>query len=624
MLKFLRKYNKYILVVGCCVLMVVFLLPNLNSFVRSDPSTLPVGTLADGTEFTVADQRNAQAELGLLARLSPYLVQGIDRDPLRWTLMLHEAQAIGLHASDFQVDQELIRAQVDPADLKKIANQAGVRQEHIRQAMRRWTVVQRYYRAMYGLGEDQAPRISAPFLERFMFDRFSTLRVNLLLVPATLYEGQAPDPSDEQVQQLYDQHRSNLAGQSEPYGFGYKLPDRVWIEYLHVPFDPVRETLAIEEAEALGYYDEHLERFKPSEPPEAPPKPYEDVRDRVIQQLTDDKARDKCRDMIRAAQHHLIEAHQHLPTQDGYVQLPAGWRPPTLESIAKLVQAEFGVMPAVHLRDDAALDENSLASLPAISDATVLDTQDERFVPYVLSTREIDTGRASPLSRYSMQVGVPSRPMSNYGGSCFIFRLIDAKPAADPESLDEVRDQIIADARRLAAYQIMLEDKDAWRKRLESETLVKLEARLETTAITPPPFPRRHPGGSAPQLPGIGSNPDFVDRLFKLVGSIKLDGDDDIQGTPIADRSGVVELPAKLALALVRVEGYEPMVGSEYERMISLPYVPRMIHADLLIQSELKDPLALDQIKARLGFVSPDDEEEDGGDDDPPSASAGM
>ncbi|MDP6151777.1 MAG: hypothetical protein QF785_00265, partial [Phycisphaeraceae bacterium] len=95
MLKFLRKYNKYILVVGCCVLMVVFLLPNLNSFVRSDPSTLPVGTLADGTEFTVADQRNAQAELGLLARLSPYLVQGIDRDPLRWTLMLHEAQAIG-------------------------------------------------------------------------------------------------------------------------------------------------------------------------------------------------------------------------------------------------------------------------------------------------------------------------------------------------------------------------------------------------------------------------------------------------------------------------------------------------------------------------------------------------
>ena len=106
MLKFFRKYNKWILVVGASVLMVVFLLPSGGKWLMPSPIDQPVGEV-DGRTITLGEQRRAVSELrvlGVIGQRTAGLeglftsLSGLD-DPLAYVLALHEAKKLGLSAS---------------------------------------------------------------------------------------------------------------------------------------------------------------------------------------------------------------------------------------------------------------------------------------------------------------------------------------------------------------------------------------------------------------------------------------------------------------------------------------------------------------------------------------------
>ena len=102
MLRFLRKYNAHILVVGGCLLMVAFLVePTINSCQQTQPGAYDnvIGTFKSGGELTSEDIQRAQMEMAVLEISSPLLsVRGLD--PMQWLLMLHDAERLGISASD--------------------------------------------------------------------------------------------------------------------------------------------------------------------------------------------------------------------------------------------------------------------------------------------------------------------------------------------------------------------------------------------------------------------------------------------------------------------------------------------------------------------------------------------
>ena len=232
MLKFFRQYNKYILTVGVGLLMIAFLIQPTLSMFAPGPGNRAIGTI-DGKEISLQDQRQASTTLQVLHEISPVLVQLAGGDPrqrinaLGWLLIMHDAQAMGLSASELQADQLLATLGIEQDRLAQLARQMGVSTKLIRQALRDWIIVQTYKELAYGLSHKTiheklghllaagqyfqfgyyqgmamelesaykgAPRLSAPAIKHFLHDHQSRVQIAAAAIPIDPYLVKAADP----------------------------------------------------------------------------------------------------------------------------------------------------------------------------------------------------------------------------------------------------------------------------------------------------------------------------------------------------------------------------------------------------------------------------------------------
>ena len=99
MLKFLRQYNQWILVVGGTLLLIAFLMPSAIQGLaqRSAVSGAAWATYSGGT-VTGADLEQAQQELRVVEALGSQMVKalGAEKEPAHWWLLVHHAKEAGL------------------------------------------------------------------------------------------------------------------------------------------------------------------------------------------------------------------------------------------------------------------------------------------------------------------------------------------------------------------------------------------------------------------------------------------------------------------------------------------------------------------------------------------------
>ena len=69
MLKFLRKYQKWMLVVFCGALMVAFLIPQAVSQFAPNPAKAVLATIYDGEEIAREEVQRVSADVQMLRRL---------------------------------------------------------------------------------------------------------------------------------------------------------------------------------------------------------------------------------------------------------------------------------------------------------------------------------------------------------------------------------------------------------------------------------------------------------------------------------------------------------------------------------------------------------------------------
>ena len=77
-------------------------------------------------------------------------------------------------------------------------------------------------------------------------------------------------PSEEKMSEHFKKYRTFSAGDindKNPYGFGYKLPDRVRLEYIAVKLDDVSAVVTPPtEEDAEEYHEKHRKEFTESVP----------------------------------------------------------------------------------------------------------------------------------------------------------------------------------------------------------------------------------------------------------------------------------------------------------------------------------------------------------------------
>lgn len=658
MLKFFRKYNKWILVVGGCLLMVAFLIEGtLGGGGPGDNLGEVIGHAGD-EPVTLGDSRRADAELAVLRAVNLPALIGEDQ-PLRWTLMQIDAKRMGLDASQYEAMEVLLSMGVDEARIAELAQQLQVSQQFVRDAVRHWVTAQHYqdlvlgrgfmpmaqrlqlnreaaqmYSLALALGEQgqmyalQAltildvargrPRLSEPMVQRLTQDRLATVQFTGLVAPAGKALPEVGEPEPARVQALYEEFKDKLPNrQNEPgLPFGYRTPDRVRFEVLAVPLRTIEQTVLVDEAEAIEYYEANRSQFR------APASqgqrdlldttflPYSEVRDRVMDRLRGQKAEALADRAIKLARAMLLDQARTLPEEGGYRVIPQGWQPMPLTEVAHKLETDpaLNVKAVVQSYGERWFDRRELTREPGIGNASTQGRRPIAFADYALSTKEIAPADSTLASMTRLQVGLPSLPLIGLDGTRYLFRLTAAEPSASPRSLDAVREQVVNDARLLAAYELLKQNRQAWIDRaLAAEDWGALAEAEGLTVIEPPATPRRVFAGpgrvESPSIEGLGQAPEFLDALFDQAVQLAdaLEPGQSVDAAPMPRRVGAAGADPVLSLVVYRIDAFNPIRRDRYEMVAASPELT-LLASDALQPDDAQeaDPLSLEAIKDRV------------------------
>jgi hypothetical protein len=177
--------------------------------------------------------------------------------------------------------------------------------------------------------------------------------------------------------------------------------------------------------------------------------------------------------------------------------------------------------------------------------------------------RSADVDRSFYLALYE------SCPMAlrDHKDNLFIYRLVEVQPARPPETLDDVRERVIADARLKRAYDEAVRRANALAERAETlglEAALKQDTELQEAAgisdqVAKPPALARKPVGprgdpTRPYVPRLGMVDEaFVEACFAL--------GDPAEGEK---RCTAIELPDKSKVAVVEYVKVDPMTKEAY------------------------------------------------------------
>lgn len=636
MFKLFRKYNKVILVWGGCLLMVAFLVPQSLTQCSGGSGDYTLGT-TDMGKVTEFDRRGAAIQLQILQRL-PLAGQmagalaGPEDGPLKWVLMSRDAQRLGLSAGPSEVDLVFNALRIDDTALANMANNMRTNPDTIRGAVQTWLTLDRYDQLINGnsyaplfdrinalgmvtqylqQGNFQAAmmtantieggqRLSAPLIAHFIQEQGATVSGEAVLVGASRYLDRIDEPTGADIQQVFDDYKSQLPG-SEPYGFGYRTPDRVKIEYLVIPIEQAEAQVQVDEAEAYEFYEKNKAALPP-EPVSGEPPSYSAVRDRIVASLKEQKAASLADRMAKAALAQMFEAQRGLEERSGYKIVPEDFAPIDLQRVADDLELEYKVKPRVYNETDHWTPVSELGQLPDLSLAMMQRRPQVTMIDYIMSAKEMEPASDNTLVPERLQVGLPGSPLIGVDRSRILFRLTAAEPAHDPADLDTVREQVVEDTRLLAAYRLLLDDRATWETKAEQDGLTEVASEIGATLVFIPSVVRRvpEPGGmTVPPIRDIGTSEELVREMFEHA-TTAFEADGGIAAAPADARIGAAGVDERLSLAVFEVDGYRPITRGQYTRALRNTGLAWMIDVSLFQDDD--DPLSFDAVAERVNW----------------------
>ena len=651
MLKFFRQYNKIVLVIGASLLMVAFLLQPVMSMLMPSGANRPVGHTAD-MSFTGEQYDEAQMDLFVLENLSqlslPQLILlraplSDDHEVEHWMLMLHEAEAMGLGASRADVDAMMSALGLDERALAML-RERRMSEGAVRAALRSWLTLAQYRDLMLGVslpaagiasgsaglgtvqymtqfGPQLAPPLSGAVIRHTLADAQQAVEGRFALIEAADLLDRVGDPSQEATDALFETYRGvtpdHEITEALPLPFGYRVPNRVRVEVLTLPVEPLMAAAAAEvtATDVIERFDENPSKYifpgEEAEEGEAADMTAEQSR-RVRFELERERAAAIGERLAREAQRQLGANLMTLPREMAYYVLGDDFEPVEMEEVAQRLresgEGDLEVSAQMNELTQQWLNVSDLEKLPGIGRAYLLGRQSVSVAEYVSSAKELEPAADDPLTNLRLQVGVPSEPLRSYDGSFHILRLTAAEPDHAPRDQAEVGRELMRDARLLAAYGMVKESAERYRELAVAGGLDAVVSQVPEAQVFPlGPLPRRGMDVtgqmvSPPVVPLDESGP-LVEAVFEFVGGLDLAGRP-LSELPREERVMEVTLPRALAVAVVELEELRGMSEGSYRQQASRPQTPMAVGTWLDSQVEAENPLTYEAVKGRLGYES--------------------
>ncbi|MBA7631960.1 hypothetical protein ES703_39499 [subsurface metagenome] len=191
-----------------------------------------------------------------------------------WHCLKTEAQLAGIRVSEEEAGNLLGRAipRLTGATYSQligsIVNRQGIAEKEILRTFGKLLAVLRYARMMCS-SEEVTTR---EMMQTVSFEN-ETFDVNFVRFGSAVFAQTEPEPNEKEIAEQFNKYKKFFAGtvsEENPYGFGYKLADRVRLEYIAVKLDDVSGIVTKPtEEEVEEYYQRHREQFAEQVPTDA-------------------------------------------------------------------------------------------------------------------------------------------------------------------------------------------------------------------------------------------------------------------------------------------------------------------------------------------------------------------
>lgn len=586
MLKIFRKNKRIaqvVLVAGSVLLLVSWLVADGSAQLLQDvlAGTSTHARTADGTTVSAAEAERMRREVraASLVGSQALTVLGATEDPVHWYLLSREAQEAGLvggvgdgraRLADIAAANNVPEAQL----LGGLMRESRLSSSEVLETLAKVNGIER----MLGLVLNSGARLSDPRMRQASARlQLGTTGDVVVLDAATVNLPGIPDPTDEALQAQLDAYGSAPADPSGK-SFGYRMPDRLKIEWLRIPSASI--AAAVEKSDAVSgvelrkYWLENRAEFETAEALAAQAPTFESMRDvvraRVVAKLIDQRRAEIAKFMADE----MAMALRGFPQRNGYYELPEGAasRPGlTIASISELVQKRFGIAaPEAGSVTDRWIEPREIDSIEGLGTATT-----DRFgaTPVTASQLAASVKEFGGKPTMVAQRGVPSPVLKTADGDLFVFTVTEADASRAPANVAEVRDALARDVRRMAAFDrlVAMESEiaalagTAGLDAVASTYGAKVDPFVEVRAADPMflQFGMRMPSA----LPVIGADQEIADTLADK--AFALPPQTDLTSLPPADRTFVIGAPGRLSMLVVRIDSLKQMNEGDLARLMA-------------------------------------------------------
>ncbi len=463
--KLFRRHSRTLLMVFMALLLVAFLIPQQiqGCSERQQLKAMKRGEVA-GRAISTAELYVVRSEMVLLTTYGlrpPVSVETVD-GPLDYYLLCEQARNLGLRVGRDEVRAWLQQNEYTDPVLRRMQTSSRRSYDEIYDIVGRFLAVSR----LIGV-ESTAVYDSLPRQELAFRDTTQEAATQLAVIDSRAFVYQVPDPAPEQLQAFFDECKGRqTAHTEEQLQFGYRLPDRVQVEYLTVDPKKVEQKVKIKGKDVRQFFDDNAHRYtKPdpaaTQPTQGPPPKvtmsFEEAQELVRADLREARAIEAAQSLINDI---YVEAHRPWSTAsrggDGFVLKPED----EIASFEEL-KKQFSTNHEVEYGRTELIDQAAYAQ-SALGKAGLGEGQ-QRVLAATLAFRvqgliEKDPNDGLPI--VSLMEPAPvmltrdrdlrtqrARPYQAY-----LFRVVQVAPSAPPDSIDPIREQLVKDWRLVQAH----------------------------------------------------------------------------------------------------------------------------------------------------------------------------
>ena len=617
MIKKLQNYNRQILAAVSVLLLIVFLAPTAVTQCSQGggSSDTAWARTSDGTTLTLGDLQDMRAQLAVLEVMGGPVVGrlGASKSPEHWWLLVKEARDAGLVGGEgdgrTMLEESAARSGARPDDvLMQLASSARQQPQVVLDTLANLRGVER----LVGLSVGNR-RLSDARMRDAAREMLTNASCDVVVLDGAVATKALPidPPGEDRLAKLFEAGKDQPEG-AGPGGIGYRIPDRVQLEWLVVPARDILAGLASDPAlgpvelrkefrrdpKAFGVTDAELA-------PGALPPSYEayapKVRDAVERRLMKERAERIAgfvRDWNRAQM-------KDIPVEGGMAKLPDDWkdRQPALKALAAELAQRFSVAMPQAADGGGWMTPTSIEGTPVVGAATTTEYGRPMGIgAMVRAMRAFD-----PESRLPIQPGVIGPVAVTPGDDVVVWRITAAEKAHPPASLDVVRAAVTRDAEVEARYEKLAGMADELGGKAAAEGLAQF-ATPYLSSVQPAPMVHlanvqtlnqvgfRLPGS----LPKVGADADAIRAVIRR--ALALPPGAIVNTLPDSDRIVVVPVESKRAVLVVRINDVTPLYAEDYGALAAQGRLYPAIMQDEP-EPDLARAFGRESMEKRLGFA---------------------